>query len=78
LSKKTKTLCKACLRLALEAIEHTEERLLKFVKMKLKIVNRKYIINRKWFKYQRMKGIKDLGFKITIGRYELRFYKEKF
>ena len=45
--------------------------------MKLKIVNRKYLIGGKWFRYQRMIGVKDLGFKIVIGKYEFRFYKTK-
>jgi|GEM_PF-4756231 len=54
--------------------------------MTLMIVNRRYLIGYKWFRYQRMKsikdryqrmkGIKDLGFKICIGKYEFRFYKE--
>ncbi len=43
--------------------------------MKLKIINRRYLIGGKWFRYQRMKGVKDLGFKIAIGKYEFRFYK---
>lgn len=44
--------------------------------MVLKIVDRKYLIGGKWFRYQRMNGVKDIGFKIAIGRYEFRFYKE--
>lgn len=43
--------------------------------MDLVIVNRKYLLGGKWFRYQRMKGVKDLGFLIAIGRYEFRFYK---
>ena len=45
--------------------------------MKLKFVDRKYLIGGKWFRYQRMIGVKDLGFKIAIGKYEFRFYKSK-
>ena len=46
--------------------------------MKLKFVDRKYLIGGKWFRYQRMIGVKDLGFKIAIGKYEFRFYNEFF
>lgn len=44
--------------------------------MPLKIIDRKYCLKEKWFRYQKMKGIKYLGFKIAIGRYEFRFYKK--
>lgn len=43
--------------------------------MKLKIIDRRYLIGGKWFRYQKMKGVKYIGFKIAIGRYEFRFYK---
>lgn len=43
--------------------------------MKLIVINRRYLIGGKWFRYQRMKGVKDLGFKIAISKYEFRFYK---
>ena len=42
--------------------------------MKLKIVDRNYCLGGKWFRFQKMKGTKYLGFKIAIGRYEIRFY----
>ena len=45
--------------------------------MQILIVNRKYLVGGKWFRYQRMKGVKDIGFKIAIGRYEVRFYKKQ-
>ena len=47
--------------------------------MKLIIVNRIYLIGGKWFRYHRMIGVgmKNLGFKIGIGKYEFRFYKNK-
>ena len=45
--------------------------------MKLLIVNRRYLIGNKFFRYQRMKGVNDLGFKIAIGKYEFRFFKTK-
>lgn len=44
--------------------------------MDLKVVDRKYRVAGKWFRYQRMKGTEDLGFKIAIGRFEFRFYKK--
>ena len=44
--------------------------------MKIRIVDRKYLIGGKWFRFQRMKGIKYYGFKIAVGRYEFRFYKK--
>lgn len=42
--------------------------------MTIKIVNRKYLIGNKLFRFQKMKGIKSIGFKIAIGKYEIRFY----
>jgi len=41
--------------------------------MKLKIVDRKYPIGR-WIRFQKMQGIKLLGYKFVIYRYELRIY----
>ena len=43
-------------------------------KMKLKLVDRKYIIGGRIFRFCKMKGIKLIGWKIAIGRYELRLY----
>ena len=41
--------------------------------MKIKIVNRKYII-KKFFRFDEMKGVNPVGFKIAIRKYEIRFY----
>ena len=46
--------------------------------MKVVLVDRKYLIGGKCIRYQRMKGVVDFGFKIAIGRYELRFFTKKF
>ena len=43
--------------------------------MEVVYVNRRYFIGGRWFRYQRMKGVRDLGFKIAFGKHELRFYK---
>lgn len=42
--------------------------------MNIKIVDRKYLIGGKWFRYEIMKGVKLIGYKIAIGRYEIRLY----
>lgn len=42
--------------------------------MNIRIVDRKYLIGGKRFRFQKMRGIKLLGWKIAIGRYEIRFY----
>ena len=43
--------------------------------MEIIIVDRKYLLGGKWFRFQRLRGAtKYLGFKIAIGRYEIRFY----
>lgn len=41
--------------------------------MKVKIVNRKYII-KKFFRFEKMKGVNTVGLKIAVGKYEIRFY----
>ncbi|QIG62313.1 hypothetical protein [Tenacibaculum phage JQ] len=43
--------------------------------MRLIVVNRRYLLRGKFFRYNRMKGVKDLGFKFAIGIYEFRFYR---
>ena len=42
--------------------------------MTIKIVDRKYLIGDKWLRFKIMRGIKLVGWKIAIGRYEIRFY----
>ena len=42
--------------------------------MNIKIVDRKYLIGGKWFRFQVMQGVRLVGWKIAIGRYEIRFY----
>ena len=42
--------------------------------MEIRIINRKYLIGGKWIRFQKMKWIKSIGFKIAIGKYEIRFY----
>lgn len=41
--------------------------------MNIKIVDRKYKLGR-WFRFQKMKGIKTLGYKIALFKYEIRLY----
>ena len=41
--------------------------------MKIKIVNRKYII-KKLIRFEKMVGVKLLGYKLAIGKYEIRLY----
>jgi len=41
--------------------------------MKIRIVNRKYII-KKFFRFEKMKGVTIIGFKIAIGKYEIRYF----
>jgi hypothetical protein len=43
--------------------------------MKLKIVDRKYSVGGKWLRFQTMRGIKIVGWKIAFFRFELRIYK---
>jgi len=43
--------------------------------MKLKIVDRKRQIGKGLIKVRKMIGVKPIGFKISIHRYEFRFYK---
>ena len=43
--------------------------------MKLTIVNRKYVIGGKWFRFEKMLGITPVGWKLAIGKYEIRLYK---
>ena len=42
--------------------------------MDIKIVDRKYLIGGKLLRFQVMRGIRLVGWKIAIGRYEIRFY----
>lgn len=42
--------------------------------MKIKIVDRKYRINNLSFRFSKMRGVKLIGYKISIFRYEIRFY----
>lgn len=42
--------------------------------MTIRIVDRKYLIGGKWLRFQVMRGVKLVGYKIAIGRYEIRFY----
>jgi len=43
--------------------------------MDIRIVDRKYLIGGKWIRFEKMQGVKKLvGWKIAIGRYEIRFY----
>lgn len=47
--------------------------------MKVKIINRKYILAGKLFRFKKMRGVSSvsiniIGYKICIGRYELRLY----
>lgn len=45
--------------------------------MKIRIVDRKYSIGGKWLRFEVMQGVKLVGWKIAIGRYEIRFYYER-
>jgi len=40
--------------------------------MKINIVNRKYLLGGKWFRYHKYKNSNN--FKIAIGKFEFRFY----
>jgi len=42
--------------------------------MNIRIVDRKYLIAGKWIRFQKMSGLKLVGWKIAIGRYEIRVY----
>jgi hypothetical protein len=42
--------------------------------MNIKIVDRKYLIGGKWIRFEKMRFVKAVGYKIAIGRYEIRFY----
>ena len=42
--------------------------------MRIKLVNRKYIIANKFFRFEKIIGIKLIGYKISIGIYEIRFF----
>jgi hypothetical protein len=42
--------------------------------MDIRIIDRKYLIGGKWLRFEKMKGIFFYGWKIAIGRYEIRFY----
>lgn len=42
--------------------------------MKIKFVNRKYMISNKLFRFEKMIGVKPVGFKVAIGKYEIRYY----
>ena len=41
--------------------------------MTVRFVDRKYII-KKLFRFEKMRGVGTIGFKIAIGKYEIRFY----
>ena len=41
---------------------------------RIKLVDRKYLIGGKWFRSQKMRGVNLIGFKIAIGRFEIRYY----
>lgn len=43
----------------------------------IKIVNRKYLISNKFIRFEKMVGLKLIGYKIAIGFYEIRLYKQK-
>lgn len=44
--------------------------------IKVKIINRKYIIV-KFFRFEKMRGANGIvGIKFAIGKYEIRFYKK--
>ena len=45
---------------------------LKFILFDLVIINRKYLIGGKWFRFE----TKTKMFKIAIGKYEFRFHKK--
>ena len=61
----------------METVDNTRK-LINFVaknyRKHVKIVDRKYIIGGKWLRFQKMQGVKLVGWKIAIGRYEIRFY----
>ena len=42
--------------------------------MTIKLIDRKYLIGGKWVRFEKMRGIKLVGYKIAVGRYEFRFY----
>jgi hypothetical protein len=42
--------------------------------MKLKIVNRKYIVGGKWLRFEVMRGFGKVGYKVAVWHYELRIY----
>jgi len=42
--------------------------------MGIRIVDRKYLIGGKWFRFQVMKHWKLIGYKLVFGRYEIRLY----
>jgi len=42
--------------------------------MKIKLINRKYIIANKFFRFESMTGIEFIGYKIAVGKYEIRFF----
>lgn len=42
--------------------------------MEIRIVDRKYLIGGKWFRFQVMKSLKLVGYKVAFGRYEVRLY----
>ena len=42
--------------------------------MNIRIINRRYLIDNKWLRFEKMQGIKLIGYKIAVGKYEIRFY----
>lgn len=42
--------------------------------MKIHFVNRKYWLKNKFFRLEKMKSFKPVGFKVCFGNYELRIY----
>jgi hypothetical protein len=42
--------------------------------MRIRIVNRKYLIGGKWFRFEKMMNIQCIGYKFAIGKFEIRLY----
>lgn len=42
--------------------------------MNVKVVDRKYIIGGRWLRFEVMRGVMLVGWKVAVGRYEIRFY----
>lgn len=46
----------------------------RYTNINIVIINRKYLIGGKWVRFEKMIGVKLNGYKIAIGKYEIRFY----